>query len=91
MQVEQVQRWVMSALVMVTGLIFAGGLCFLAGAADDEFVQPGAKPALLVIAGVVGVLTMAGARAIHQSRIASPWLVVGVVPALVGWWWLYLR
>ncbi|MBD8868852.1 hypothetical protein [Nocardioides donggukensis] len=89
MQVEQVQRWVMSALVMVTGLIFAGGLCFLAGATDGA--QPGARPGLLVIAAAVGLLTMVGARLIHLSRPVSPWLLVGLLPALVGWWWLYLR
>jgi len=88
-QVERVQRWVMSALLMVTGFIFAGGLCFLAGAADGA--QPGARPGLLVIAGVVGVLTMGGVRIINQARIASAWLLLGLVPPLVGWYWLYLR
>jgi len=86
-EVERVQKWVMSALLLVTSFIFAGGLTFLAGTAD----RPGAKPGLLVIAAFVGVIALAGVRVIHRKPILTPWLLVGVLPAAVGWWWLYLR
>ena len=87
MQVERVQKWVMSALLLTTATIFAGGLSVLAGSAD----RAGAKPGLLVIAGVVGLVAMAGVRVINQKRIASPWLLLGLLPSLVGWYFLFVR
>ncbi|MDP3893960.1 hypothetical protein [Nocardioides sp.] len=86
MQVERVQRWVMSALVLTTALIFAGGLAFLAGVA----VVAGAQPGLLIIAAIVGVLAMAGVRLINQKSVLTPWLLLGLFPATVGWYFLYL-
>ena len=77
MQVERVQKWVMSALLLTTATIFAGGLTVLAGTGD----RAGAKPGLLIIAGVVGLMAMAGVRAINQKSIASPWLLLGLLPA----------
>jgi len=86
-EVERVQKWVMSALLLVTAFIFAGGLCFLAGSVD----RPGAKPGLLSIAAAVGLVAITGVRLINEKRIVTPWLLVGVLPAAVGFYWLYLR
>jgi hypothetical protein len=85
MKVERVQKWVMSALMMTTAVIFATGLSLLAGHSD----QPGAKPGLLIIAAVVGVAATAAARFIHDKSPVSPWLLLGVVPAVLGW--LFIR
>jgi hypothetical protein len=79
-EIERVQKWVMSTLLLVVSFIFAGGLCFLAGSVD----RAGAKPGLLTIAGFVGVIAMGGVRIINQKRIASPWLLVGLVPTAIG-------
>ena len=87
MQVERVQRWVMSALVLTTATIFAGGLTVLAATTD----RPGAGPGLLVIAGVVGLLAMAGVRLINEKSPLSPWLLLGLLPAAVGWYFLIER
>ena len=86
MQVERVQKWVMSALLLTTATIFAGGLTVLAGTVD----RAGARPGLLIIAGVVGLMAMAGVRAINQKSIASPWLLLGLLPAAVGSYFLYV-
>jgi hypothetical protein len=80
MEIERVQKWVMTALMMTTAVIFAVGLALLAGQAD----RAGAKPGLLTIAGVVGVMAVAAARVIHQKPVLTPLLILGVVPALVG-------
>lgn len=85
MEVERVQKWVMSALLLVTSLIFAGGLCFLAGSVD----RAGARPGLLIIAGVVGLLALVGVRIINAKPIASPWLLLGLLPSLLGVGFLY--
>ena len=85
MNIERVQKWVMSALLLTVAFIFAGGLCILAAYAD----RAGAQPGLLVIAGVVGVLAMAGVRIINELPVAHPWLVFGLLPAAVGVWFNY--
>ena len=87
MQVERVQRWVMSALAATTALIFAGGLAALAGSAR----RAGAGPGLLVISAVVGVVAMAAIRLINEKPLLTPWLLPGLLPALVGFWFLHLR
>jgi hypothetical protein len=86
-EIERVQKWVMSALLLVTAFIFAGGLAFLAGSVD----RAGAKPGLLTIAGAVGLVALCGVRIINEKRLVHPWLLVGLLPATVGWWWLYVR
>ena len=85
MEIERVQKWVMSTLLMVTSFIFAGGLCFLAGSVD----RAGAEPGLLTIAGFVGVIALIGVRIINQKRIVSPWLLLGLLPTAIGVWVLY--
>jgi hypothetical protein len=69
MEVERVQRWVMSALLVTVCTLFATGMAILSGTVD----RAGARPGLLIISGVVGLMAMAGMRAINLKRI----LVVG--------------
>lgn len=85
MEVERVQKWVMSALLLVTSFIFAGGLCFLAGTID----RAGAKPGLITIAGFVGLVALVGVRIINQKRVATPWLLLGLVPSAIAVFVLY--
>jgi hypothetical protein len=86
-EIERVQKWVMTALLLTVAAIFAGGLCVLAGTVED---RGGAKPGLLVIAAMVGLFSMVGARIIHGKSVASVWLVLGLLPAAVGWFILYV-
>jgi hypothetical protein len=78
-EVERVQRWVMSALVLTVCGIFATGMAILSGTVD----RAGARPGLLGISGVVGLMAMAGMRAINLKRILTPWLLLGLLPAVV--------
>ena len=80
MEIERVQKWVMTALMMTTATIFAVGLSLLAGQAE----RAGAKPGLLTIAAVVGILAVAAARVIHQKPVLTPLLALGVLPAAFG-------
>lgn len=79
MEIERVQRWVMSAVVLTTATIFATGISLLAGQSE----QAGAEPGLLSIAAVVGVVAIAAVRVINQKSVLTPWLVLGVLPAVV--------
>jgi hypothetical protein len=78
-EVERVQRWVASALVLTVATLFATGMAILSGTVD----RAGAKPGLLIISGVVGLMAMAGMRAINLKRILTPWLLLGLLPAVV--------
>jgi hypothetical protein len=78
-EVERVQRWVASALVLTVATLFATGMAILSGTVD----RAGAKPGLLIISGVVGLMAMAGVRAINVKRILTPWLLLGLLPAVV--------
>jgi hypothetical protein len=78
-EVERVQRWVMSTLLLTVCTLFATGMAILSGIVD----RPGARPGLLVISGVVGLMAMAGMRAINLKRILTPWLFLGLLPALL--------
>lgn len=77
-----VQRWVMSVLVVTTILHFSAGLAVAAVVVDDGRVD--AKVGLNVLAGLTGVMAVVAARAIHGRRLLSSWLVVGLVPGVVG-------
>lgn len=84
-KLARVQKWVMSVLTVTTIGHLAVGLVLAA-----LFVTPdneGAQIGLCVIAGVTGVLGMAAGFAIHRKSILSPWLIVGLLPGIIG---LYL-
>jgi len=85
-QVERVQRWVMSALLLTVSTLFATGMAILSGIVD----RAGARPGLLVISGVVGLMAMAGVRAINLKSLLTPWLLLGLLPAVVvgSYYWL---
>ncbi len=82
MEVERVQRWVMSGMLVTVAFIFAGGLALLSATSS----QAGARPGLIAMAVVVGVLGIAGVRVIHAKSLVTPWLGLGLVPAVLGWY-----
>lgn len=79
-----VQRWVMSVLAVTTILHLAGGLVLSAVYMDESRLD--ARVGLNVIAAIIGVLAVVTARAIHHKNPLSPWLLLGLVPGLVGLW-----
>jgi hypothetical protein len=83
MSMSSVQRWVMSVLAVTTIGHFSAGLVLAALFLGDN-AQPGAQIGLVVIAGVVGVLGVAAGFLIHQKSPLTPWLVLGLLPAAVG-------
>jgi hypothetical protein len=78
-QVERVQRWVASALVLTVATLFATGMAILSGTVD----RAGARPGLLAISSVVGLMAMSGVRVVNGRRVLTPWLLLGLLPALV--------
>jgi hypothetical protein len=85
MSITSVQRWVMSSLVTVTILHLAAG--FVVAAYMAERLE--GRIGLLVISGAFGVIAFVAALLIHQHRLLSFWLLPGLLPALVGVWWVF--
>ncbi len=81
---SRVQKWVMSTLAVTTILHLSVGLVIAA-----MFVRTpdlSAKIGLNVIAGAFGVIAIGAGLAIHGHRLLSPWLLLGIIPGLVGIW-----
>jgi hypothetical protein len=78
----RVQKWVMSTLVVTTILHLAGGLLIAAWFIDPAQTAP--RVGLSLIAGAFGVLAVAAGLAIHKRPLLSPWLLLGLLPAVVG-------
>ena len=82
MSLDGVQKWVMSVLAATTILHMSGGLILAAIFIDTTDVVP--RAGLNVLAAAFGVIAVAAARAIHQKPVFSLWLLLGLVPGLVG-------
>jgi hypothetical protein len=83
-EITRVQQWVLSVLVATTILHLAAGLAVAAVYADGS--RPGAGVGLNVLACVCGVGAVTAARMIHRRTPLSWWLLLGLVPGLVGLW-----
>lgn len=79
-----VQRWVMSVLAATTILHLSAGLVVAAVFMDES--RQGARVGLNIIAAIIGMLAVATARLIHAKSPITPWLLLGLVPGLVGLW-----
>lgn len=84
MDLERVQRWVMSTLAVTTGIHLAAGL--VVAAAYVEASRVGARIGLLVVGAMFGGLSVAAGRAIHRKPPGSAWPLLGLAPAGVGAW-----
>ena len=92
MSLTSVQRWVMSTLMVSTGLHMAGGLVLAAHYVDVRSSAIG----LLVISGAFGLVAMAAGLLIHRTpllvaggRAPHPLLLAGLLPPLLGAWWIF--
>ena len=86
MEVERVQRWIASALVLTVCTLFATGMAVLSGTVD----RAGARPGLLLLSCAVGLMAMAGVRVINAKPVLSAWLLLGFLPAATvgSYYWL---
>lgn len=74
----------MSVVAVTTILHLVAGLVVAATYMDAS--RLGALVGLNVIAAAIGVLAVATGRLIHQKAPLSTWLLLGLVPGLVGLW-----
>jgi len=85
MSLGTVQRWVLSTLVAITILHLSMGLVVAAAFSDRLDAQIG----LLVIGAAFGVVAIIAALLIHQHRLLSPWLLLGLAPSIVGAYFIF--
>lgn len=86
-RLTHVQQWVMSALIVTTVVHLSAGLIIAALTLSDP--APGAEVGLIVIATILMLLGLVGARLIHRKNPLSWWLVFGLLPAVIGLGLLY--
>ena len=81
-QLTNVQRWVVSVLTVTTILNLSAGLVLSAYfLADGNLVS---QIGLCVIGAAFGVVAVAVGRVIHGASVLTPWLLLGLVPGIVG-------
>ncbi|WP_239456587.1 hypothetical protein [Nocardioides solisilvae] len=76
----RVQRWVLSTLAVTTILHLSLGLVVAAAYVPET----SGKVVLCVIAGAFGVIAVIAGLVIHGRRPLTPWLLLGLLPTLVG-------
>jgi hypothetical protein len=83
-----VQRWVMSVLVVFTIAHLAIGIAIAASVVPDD--KTAAQIGLNLIACAFGVIGVAAGLLIHgkkpQTWPYAPWLLLGLLPGVVGLW-----
>lgn len=85
-RLTRVQQWVMSALAVTTVGHLSAGLVVAALAIDGHL---DARIGLMVIAAVVGVLGMALGLVIHRRSPLNPLILLGLLPAAIGAYWVF--
>ena len=83
-EITRVRQWVASVLVATTIMHLSAGLAVAGIFADDS--RPEAGVGLNVLAAACGVGAVLAARLIHRRTPLSWWLLLGLLPGLVGMW-----
>jgi len=87
MTIEQVQRWVISALICAVSAFPLGALAAAVHyRADDD---PAGAVLLTVMMGSLGVAAATVARLVHGRSPWSPYAALGIVPAIVSTAWTW--
>jgi len=79
MGISQVQKWVLT--VVAVGVIGLHATAMAAAPLAFDTHAPGAKPGLLVISGIFGMIAVGAARIVHKKSVLSPLLILGWIPA----------
>jgi hypothetical protein len=81
LSIEQVQRWVVSFLILAVASFPLGALAAVSHAIVAEDRRPDAI-LLMTVMGALGVLALAAIRLVHRRPPVSPWLACGLLPAV---------
>lgn len=90
LNIEQVQRWVISFLILAVSSFPLGAMTAATVMLVDDERRSDAVLILAVMA-VLGVLALGAIRLVHRRPPLSPWLLCGVLPASVAAVWIFTR
>ncbi|MBC7633402.1 hypothetical protein [Aeromicrobium sp.] len=83
LSIEQVQRWVISFLILAVASFPLGALvAVIRTIVDDGRRSDGVL--LLFVMAALGVLALGAIRVVHRRPVMSPLLLLGVLPAVVA-------
>ena len=85
--ITTVQRWVMSVLVVTTIIHLSIGVVAAAFTIEED--RPGARAGMLVVAAVFGLGSVVAGALIHHKNPVNWFLPLGLVPSLVGAYFLF--
>ena len=81
MNIETVQRWVASVILIHVGSVPAITLAvYSISVAGTDY---GKGVGLWIMSGVIGLLTVAGVLAIFRRSVLSLWLIAGILPTAI--------
>jgi hypothetical protein len=84
MSITRVQQWVASSVIFMVGMGIAGPMAAVSQFMEDGRGAPGAAVGLWIMSALWGVATAAAILIVHQHRLLSAWLLLGLVPAAVA-------
>ena len=82
MSLTRVQQWVASTVILIVGMGIAIPLAGISPFIEEGQGAPGAAVGLWVMSVVWGLATMVGVLVVLRHRLLSPWLLVGIIPAV---------
>lgn len=87
MNIETVQKWVVSVILFHVGSVPTITLAvYSIGVAKTDH---GRGIGLWIMSGVIGLLTATGIRLIHQRSPLSPWLILGILPTAITGFYIF--
>ncbi|MFI5427012.1 hypothetical protein [Aeromicrobium sp. UC242_57] len=88
LSIEQVQRWVISFLILAVSSFPLGAMtAAIAMLVDDD--RRSDAILLLVVMAVIGVLALGAIRLVHRRPPLSPWIAFGSLPAIAAAAWVF--
>jgi hypothetical protein len=82
MSLTRVQQWVASTVILIVGMGITIPLAGISPFIEEGQGAPGAAVGLWVMSVVWGLATMVGVLVVLRHRLLSPWLLVGIIPAV---------
>ncbi len=80
---EQVQRWVVSLLILAVSAFPLGALtAVIRSIVHDDRRSDGMI--LLVVMAVLGIVALGAVRLVHRRPAFAPWILLGALPAAVA-------
>jgi hypothetical protein len=81
--IEQVQRWVVSFLILAVSAFPVGALIGVSRSIVEDG-RRGDGIMLLGVTAVIGVVALGATRLVHRRPGFAPWILLGILPAVIA-------